>query len=230
MHSFRTVAGLVIAGALAGTLAVPALAATSTNVGSPSDSTATSTKGGTASGAKDTEGTSSQGSSAKANDPESKADKTDSSSTKNGGDKAGDIDLSPIPEEAILSVDELYEMLGGEELDKAARAAKGKGASTGLSGDISVIDVRSLAIFSELHVPGAKCVPAGRVFEIRMREVPRDETVILIDEDGSRLVETWQALVDNDYDPEKILVVEGGFDAWIEADYPAEETPIRLGC
>lgn len=110
-------------------------------------------------------------------------------------------------------------------------AAKAREASVELAGDApAVIDIRSLADFSELHVPGASCVPAGRIFEIRMREVPRDRQIVLIDKDGSRLVETRQALIDNGYDLDDILVVSGGFDAWVAAGYPTEAALLRLGC
>ena len=232
--AFPTVAGLILAGALTGALAGPALAAGTTTAQPHADGAAATAKAADPS-------TSKAGGSPKAESPkdtdkasgekassDSKADpKGAASSTVSS---AGSVDLSAVPEESVISVDELYEMLGGEELDKAAKVAAAREGTVVLDDELAVIDIRSLAIFSDLHVPGAKCVPAGRVFEIRLREVPNDKTVILIDEDGSRLVETWQTLLDHDYDPEKILVVEGGTDAWFAAEYPTEVTPIRLGC
>lgn len=231
--AFPTVAGLILAGALTGALAGPALAAGTTTAQPHADGAATtktadpsmSKTGGSpkAESPKDTDKASGEKASSDSKaDPKGAASSTVSS--------AGSVDLSTVPEESLISVDELYEMLGGEELDKAAKAAAAREGTVVLDDELAVIDILSLAIFSDLHVPGAKSVPAGRVFEIRLREVPKDKTVILIDKDGSRLVETWQTLLDHDYDPEKILVVEGGTDAWFAAEYPTEVTPIRLGC
>lgn len=145
-------------------------------------------------------------------------------------EKAASVDLSVIPEDNVITVDDLYEMLGGPELDKAAKEAVAKETNPAPPEGLAVIDIRSLATYSKLHVPGAVCVPAGRVFEIRLREVPRDKTVVLIDTDGSRLVETWETLLANDYDPDNILVVAGGTDAWFAAAYPTVVSPLRLGC
>lgn len=231
--AFPTVAGLILAGALTRALAGPALAAGTTTAQPHADGAATtktadpsmSKAGGSpkAESPKDTDKASGKKASSDSKaDPKGAASSTVSS--------AGSVDLSTVPEESLISVDELYEMLGGEELDKAAKAAAAREGTVVLDDELAVIDIRSLAIFSDLHAPGAKWVPAGRVFEIRLREVPKDKTVILIDKDGSRLVETWQTLLDHDYNPEKILVVEGGTDAWFAAEYPTEVTPIRLGC
>lgn len=99
-----------------------------------------------------------------------------------------------------------------------------------IEGGFALIDIRSLADFSTLHIPGASCLPAGRVFEIRVREVPDDQNVVLVGQDGSRLAETWQTLMDNGYDPERVWVVEDGMDAWFEAGYPTIETPMRSTC
>lgn len=158
--------------------------------------------------------------------------------------------LADIPSENVISAQELYELVEGvasQDAETPGRPGSTKGNATGPTGStgsspsktsvtnpeedaVAIIDIRSLAVFSEKHIPGAKCVPAGKVFSIRMREVPRDQTVVLIDADGSRVAEAWQMLMDNDYDPTRVLVVLDGMDAWFAADYPTLATPIRLGC
>lgn len=208
MDFIRTRTGLLavlLIGLLLGTSAAPAFGA--------------STPGGTdAPGAASAAGTSksekstpAKGSAADAkNSSSGKAKESRSSAAVNQGVDFQDV----VPEDKILSVDELYEIYEANPTMK----------------DLLIIDIRSMAKFSELNIPESKCLPAGRVFEIRMREVPRDKDVILIDADGSRLGEAYQMLMDNDYDPELIRVVEGGFGEWVEKDYPAAPTPMRMGC
>ena len=146
-----------------------------------------------------------------------------------------DAALEAIPAENIITAEDLYTLVeegavSSDTQPSSAKSSSQQKASEAEDDSIAIIDIRSLAIFSEMHIPGATCVPAGKVFSIRMREVPRDQTVVLIDADGSRVAEAWQMLVDKDYDPSKILVVSDGMDAWFAADYPALATPIRLGC
>lgn len=96
--------------------------------------------------------------------------------------------------------------------------------------EFTIIDVRSIAKYDAGHIPGAFCVPAGRIFEIRMREAPRDKDVVLIDTDGLRVAEAWQTLVDNDYDPERIKVISDGYEAWVDAGLPTEVSTARMWC
>ena len=90
--------------------------------------------------------------------------------------------------------------------------------------EFTIIDVRSIAKYDAGHVP------AGRIFEIRMREVPRDKDVVLIDADGSRVAEAWQTLVDSDYDPERIKAVSDGYEAWVDTGLPTEVSTARMWC
>ena len=162
--------------------------------------------------------------------PSKGKDVSPSSESKPSQKTSESVDLSAIPKDTVITVDDLYEMLGGAKLDKIAKEAAAKEANPAPPENLAIVDIRNLATYSKLHVQGAICVPAGKVFEIRLREVPRDKTVILIDKDGSRLVETWETLIANDYDPEKILVVEGGTDAWFAAEYPTVVSPLRQDC
>lgn len=151
-----------------------------------------------------------------------------------------DLDLDIIPSSQIITAKQLHalpkmdEGESGEDEDGPADAAPSENTEPGEDSKqedgFALIDIRSLADFSTLHIPGASCLPAGRVFEIRVREVPDDQNVVLVGQDGSRLAETWQTLMDNGYDPECVWVVEDGMDAWFEAGYPTIETPMRSTC
>lgn len=125
-----------------------------------------------------------------------------------------DAVLDDIPQDQVISVDDLVEIC------KNDRTFKG----------FVIIDVRSLAKYDAGHIPGSFCVSAGRILEIRMREIPRDKDVVLIDIDGSRVAEVWQTLVDNDYDPDRIKVVQDGMNAWVAADLPTEKSTARMYC
>ncbi len=136
------------------------------------------------------------------------------SSQAKGSEANRGLTLADIPKDQVITVEDLV------ELREKDRTYKG----------FVIIDVRSLTKYDAGHVPGSLCVPAGRIFEIRMREVPRDKDVVLIDADGSRVAETWQTLVDNGYDPERIKVVSDGMDAWFAADLPIEISTARMWC
>ena len=144
--------------------------------------------------------------------------KAEAPSAKGGEDKGSaankDLTLADLPEEQVITAADL------EELCEKDRRFK----------EFTIIDVRSIAKYDAGHIPGAFCVPAGRVFEIRMREAPRDKDVVLIDADGLRVAEAWQTLVDNDYDPERIKVISDGYEAWVDAGLPTEVSTARMWC
>lgn len=131
-----------------------------------------------------------------------------------GSEAHKDAVLDDIPLEQVISVDDLVEICKNDRTFK----------------DFVIIDVRSLAKYDAGHIPGSFCVSAGRILEIRMREIPRDKDVVLIDIDGSRVAEVWQTLVDNDYDPDRIKVVQDGMNAWVAADLPTEKSTARMYC
>ena len=123
--------------------------------------------------------------------------------------------FADIPEEALLGVDELHSLISEGALDNAS---------------IRIVDIRSHRDYQKAQIEGSRNIPAGRQIEIRIDEIPRDKTVILIAyKNSDRLAETWYTLVDHGYDPDLLMVVNGGVNAWVQAGYPTLENQF-LGC
>ncbi len=120
-----------------------------------------------------------------------------------------------IPEDALISVDDLYELFDAGKLK---------------SREVCVIDIRSHRDFQHQLIEGSRNIPAGRQIEIRMSEIPQDKEVILVAlKNSNRLAETWFTLIANGYDEELVKVLDGGVKAWADAGYPTLEDQF-LGC
>lgn len=120
-----------------------------------------------------------------------------------------------IPEDALISVDGLYELFDEGKLK---------------SREVYVIDIRSHRDFQNQLIEGSRNIPAGRQIEIRMSEIPQDKEVILVAlKNSNRLAETWFTLIANGYDEELVKVLDGGVKAWADAGYPTLEDQF-LGC
>ena len=120
-----------------------------------------------------------------------------------------------IPEDALISVDDLYELFDTGKLK---------------SREVCVIDIRSHRDFQNQLIEGSRNIPAGRQIEIRMSEIPQDKEVILVAlKNSNRLAETWFTLIANGYDEELVKVLDGGVKAWADAGYPTLEDQF-LGC
>ena len=120
-----------------------------------------------------------------------------------------------IPEDALISVDDLYELFDAGKLK---------------SREVCVIDIRSHRDFQNQLIEGSRNIPAGRQIEIRMSEIPQDKEVILVAlKNSNRLAETWFTLIANGYDEEFVKVLDGGVKAWADAGYPTLEDQF-LGC
>ena len=120
-----------------------------------------------------------------------------------------------IPEDALISVDDLYELFDAGKLK---------------SREVCVIDIRSHRDFQNQLIEGSRNIPAGRQIEIRMSEIPQDKEVILVAlKNSNRLAETWFTLIANGYDEELVKVLDGGVKAWADAGYPTLEDQF-LGC
>lgn len=120
-----------------------------------------------------------------------------------------------IPEDALISVDDLYELFDAGKLK---------------SREVCVIDIRSHRDFQNQLIEGSRNIPAGRQIEIRMSEIPQDKEVVLVAlKNSNRLAETWFTLIANDYDEELVKVLDGGVKAWADAGYPTLEDQF-LGC
>jgi rhodanese-related sulfurtransferase len=76
-----------------------------------------------------------------------------------------------------------------------------------------VLDVRETWEFVAGHVPSARLIPLGEL-EDRVREVPRDQPVLVICQVGSRSLAAASYLLSLGY--RDVANVDGGTSAWIE--------------
>ena len=79
-----------------------------------------------------------------------------------------------------------------------------------------VVDVRETHEYATGHVPGALCMPLGTV-PARHHELPRDRTVHLICQAGSRSAQAATWLAKQGYE---VVNVVGGTGAWIRCGHP----------
>lgn len=124
--------------------------------------------------------------------------------------KNSDLDFSSIPQQYVVTVQQLKTMLDSGETP-------------------FVLDVRSIGEYTEYYIFGSRNIPAGRQIDMRFDEIPSDRTVVIVSENEERVAEVRQTLIDVGYDPEKLLAVEGGMTAWRDEGYPFEHTE-DLGC
>ena len=155
------------------------------------------------------------GSAAKGSDTSSKGASADSSADNTSTKSNKARKFKEIPEDALISVDDLYELFDAGKLK---------------SREVYVIDIRSHRDFQNQLIEGSRNIPAGRQIEIRMSEIPQDKEVILVAlKNSNRLAETWFTLIANGYDEELVKVLDGGVKAWADAGYPTLEDQF-LGC
>lgn len=121
------------------------------------------------------------------------------------------LTLADIPADVLISVDELQQM-------RASDAPP------------FIVDIRGQNWWRDGHIPEARNIPAGKQFDIRMDEIPRDaEVVVIVPRNDERVAEVWQTLVDAGYDGSLIKALEGGMDAWNAAGGDIQEEE-HLGC
>ena len=155
------------------------------------------------------------GSAAKGSDTSSKGASADSSADNTSTKSNKARKFKEIPEDALVSVDDLYELFDDGKLK---------------SREVYVIDIRSHRDFQNQLIEGSRNIPAGRQIEIRMSEIPQDKEVILVAlKNSNRLAETWFTLIANGYDETLVKVLDGGVKAWADAGYPTLEDQF-LGC
>ena len=155
------------------------------------------------------------GSAAKGSGASSKDASADSSADNTSTKSNKARKFKEIPEDALISVDDLYELFDAGKLK---------------SREVCVVDIRSHRDFQNQLIEGSRNIPAGRQIEIRMSEIPQDKEVILVAlKNSNRLAETWFTLIANGYDEELVKVLDGGVKAWADAGYPTLEDQF-LGC
>ena len=87
------------------------------------------------------------------------------------------------------------------------------------AGGILVIDVRVPSDYAGGRIPGSVNLP-GRAIESRWWKIPADRALLFVDDDGTR-VEAACAFA-RSLGLGGIAALEGGFEAWLDADYPTE--------
>lgn len=92
-----------------------------------------------------------------------------------------------------------------------------------------ILDIRPMGWSALGFIEGSKNIPAGRQLDIRIDEIPTDQTIVIVTKGTDRLAEVRQTLIDAGYDEEKILVVKNGMDDWEASGYPMG-TRRNMGC
>lgn len=121
------------------------------------------------------------------------------------------LTLADIPADVLISVDELQQMRASDA-------------------PLFIVDIRGQNWWRDGHIPEARNIPAGKQFDIRMDEIPRDaEVVVIVPRNDERVAEVWQTLVDAGYDGSLIKALDGGMGAWSAAGGDIQEEE-HLGC
>lgn len=86
--------------------------------------------------------------------------------------------------------------------------------------NIQLIDVRETDEFAEVRARGAKNIPLSD-FTTRYQEIDDEQPVYLICKAGGRSAQAGQYL-EQALGIEEVYNVDGGTDAWVAADLPAD--------
>ena len=93
-------------------------------------------------------------------------------------------------------------------------------------GSCIVYDTRTYLEYAAGSIPGARNIPF-RFVQRRQAELPRDKTVAYISTDDHELSQLYGLLLGLGFDPARILMLEGGVDAWLAAGFELEEYEIK---
>jgi rhodanese-related sulfurtransferase len=87
--------------------------------------------------------------------------------------------------------------------------------------DASVLDIRPAEEWQTVgNIPGAISTRDGDPAE-RVRDIPEDRTVIVVDEDGERSADVAKQLRDEGRDA---VALEGGMASWVDNNLPMQPT------
>ncbi|MEP6689691.1 MAG: MBL fold metallo-hydrolase [Gemmatimonadaceae bacterium] len=86
-------------------------------------------------------------------------------------------------------------------------------------GDVTVIDVRGDAEWSEGHLPGAANIPVGKLVE-RLARIPRDKPVVTQCQGGTRSAIAASVLLKHGIP--RVINLQGGFSEWERDGRPVE--------
>lgn len=76
-----------------------------------------------------------------------------------------------------------------------------------------IIDVREPSEYASGHVPAAENIPLGKLEE-NLSQINKDQTVVLVDLNGTRSYTAWQKIKEKGYDANKLKVLVGGMEQW----------------
>ena len=82
----------------------------------------------------------------------------------------------------------------------------------------TLVDVREVGEYEEVHIPGAQLLPMSQFVE-RWEELPQDQELAVYCRSGGRSAMAVKALNERGY---RAVNVEGGIDSWQEQGYPTE--------
>ena len=85
------------------------------------------------------------------------------------------------------------------------------------AGEVQVVDVRPSFDFAGGRIPNATSLP-NRSLATRPEQLDRSKRILFVSEDGEQADEA--ARIAYSMGIENVAVIEGGFDAWLDADYP----------
>ena len=134
----------------------------------------------------------------------------------------------PVRDLALIGLDDVEGFLGGDAFDAWCAAGRALDSVPQASAEtlaprlarseVVVIDVRGRSEWDVGHIAGAVHIPLGAVPE-RLAEIPRDRTVVMQCETGSRSAIAASVLRVNGF--QRVENLTGGFAAWQEAGLPA---------
>ena len=134
---------------------------------------------------------------------------------------------------AMIGLDRMMGYLGSGALDAWAGAGRELGTVPQISagelaerlslGDVTVLDVRGHAEWDAGHLPGVSNLPVGYL-ESRLDEVPRNRTVVVHCQSGSRSAIAASVLRARGL--HNVVNLAGGFVAWQAAGLPVEHTAL----
>lgn len=85
---------------------------------------------------------------------------------------------------------------------------------------VYTLDVRTTEEWNQGHIPGAELIPLDELAQ-RAGELPADEPILIYCRSGNRSMQALNMLADAGFT--NLSSMNGGFNDWVAAGYPAEQ-------
>jgi len=85
-----------------------------------------------------------------------------------------------------------------------------------------ILDVRQPEEWNEIHIPDSTLIPLGELPN-RLKEVPRDQKVVVVCRSGNRSKSGRDILLQNGF--EQVTSMQGGVNQWRDKGYPTVSGP-----